>query len=70
MLTTPIFIAGCEARGEDRDTVRRLLTSLHDTVRIPNVLQSLKFLEQYWANQLSEDEDWSHFLGMFHFHAN
>lgn len=65
MLTTPIFIAGCEARGEDRDTVRRLLTTLHDTVRIPNVLQSLKFLEQYWANQLSEDEDWSHFLGMF-----
>ncbi|KAJ6102923.1 hypothetical protein N7486_005350 [Penicillium sp. IBT 16267x] len=67
MLTTPIFIAGCEARGEDRDTVRRLLTSLHDTVRIPNVLQSLKFLEQYWANQLSEDEDWSHFLDRMKF---
>ncbi|KAJ5898212.1 hypothetical protein N7504_008500 [Penicillium tannophilum] len=67
MLTTPIFIAGCEARGEDRDTVRRLLTTLHDTVRIPNVLQSLKFLEQYWANQLSEDEDWSHFLDRMKF---
>ncbi|KAJ5637494.1 hypothetical protein N7490_007373 [Penicillium lividum] len=67
MLTTPIFIAGCEARGEDRDTVRHLLTSLHDTVRIPNVLQSLKFLEQYWANQLSEDEDWSHFLDRMRF---
>ncbi|KAJ6119817.1 hypothetical protein N7523_004097 [Penicillium sp. IBT 18751x] len=63
MLTTPLFIAGCEARGEDRDTVRQLLASLHDTIRVPNVLQSLKFLEQYWANQLNE-EDWSHFLGM------
>lgn len=70
ILTTPLFIAGCEARGEDRDTVRRLLASLHDTIRVPNVLQSLKFLEQYWANQISEDEDWSHFLGMhcvFHY---
>jgi len=65
MLTTPLFIAGCEARGEDRDTVRRLLALLHDTIRVPNVLQSLKFLEQYWSNQLSEDEDWSHFLGMY-----
>lgn len=64
ILTTPLFIAGCEARGEDRDTVRRLLVSLHDTIRVPNVLQSLKFLEQYWANQLSEDEDWNKFLGM------
>lgn len=63
MLTTPLFIAGCEARGEDREVVRRLLSSLHDTIRIPNVLQSLKFLEQYWANQSGEGEDWSHFLG-------
>ena len=63
LLTTPLFIAGCEAQGEDRDTVRQLLASLHDTIHIPNVLQSLKFLEQYWTNQLSEDEDWSHFLG-------
>ncbi len=65
ILTTPLFIAGCEARGEDRDTVRQLLALLHDTIRVPNVLQSLKFLEQYWANRLNEDEDWSHFLGMY-----
>lgn len=63
MLTTPLFIAGCEAQGEDRDTVRNLLSSLHDTIRVPNVLQSLKFLEQYWANKVYDDEDWSHFLG-------
>ncbi|KAJ5098819.1 hypothetical protein N7532_005820 [Penicillium argentinense] len=67
MLTTPLFIAGCEACGEDRDTVRRLLSSLHDTIRVPNVLQSLKFLEQYWANKANEDEDWSHFLDRMQF---
>ncbi|CDM30422.1 transcriptional regulator family: Fungal Specific TF [Penicillium roqueforti] len=67
MLTTPIFIAGCEARGQDRDTVRQLLSSLHDTIRVPNVLQSLRFLEQYWSNQLSEEEDWSHFLERMQF---
>ncbi|OQD99393.1 hypothetical protein PENSOL_c006G02766 [Penicillium solitum] len=67
MLTTPIFIAGCEARGQDRDTVRQLLSSLHDTIRVPNVLQSLRFLEQYWSNKLSEEEDWSHFLERMQF---
>ena len=65
MLTTPLFIAGCEAQGEDRETVRHLLSALHDTIRVPNVLQSLKFLEQYWANQIDEGENWSTFLGMF-----
>ncbi|KAL2872035.1 H(+)-transporting V1 sector ATPase subunit H [Aspergillus lucknowensis] len=64
MLTTPLFIAGCEAQGEDRDRVRQLLSSLHDTIRVPNVLQSLKFLEQYWAHQLDENESWNRFLGM------
>lgn len=65
MLTTPLFIAGCDARGQDRETVRGLLSALHDTIRVPNVLQSLKFLEQYWENQVDDEENWSHFLGMF-----
>ncbi|KAA8652053.1 fungal specific transcription factor domain-containing protein [Aspergillus tanneri] len=60
MLTTPLFIAGCEAQDEDRETVRRLLLSLHDTIRVPNVLQSLKFLEQYWEQGA---ESWNEFLG-------
>ncbi|KAL1985146.1 hypothetical protein VTN96DRAFT_8168 [Rasamsonia emersonii] len=68
MLTTPLFTAGCEALGEDREAFKKLLLTLHDTTRIPNVLQSLKFLEIYWANdQLSEDEDWSHFLDRMSF---
>ncbi|KAJ5894008.1 hypothetical protein N7495_005699 [Penicillium taxi] len=67
MLTTPLFIAGCEARGEDRDIVKGLLTSLHDTIRVPNVLQSLRFLEHYWENKMSEDENWNHFLDRMKF---
>ena len=65
MLTTPLFSAGCEALGPDRETVRSLLLALYDTTRIPNVLQSLKFLEIYWAEEPRDaDVDWSHFLGM------
>lgn len=65
MLTTPLFTGGCEALGEDREAFRRLFTLLHDTTRIPNVLQSLEFLETYWAYEHEqENEDWSHFLGM------
>ncbi|KAL2832178.1 fungal-specific transcription factor domain-containing protein [Aspergillus cavernicola] len=67
MLTTPLFIAGCEAQGQDRDRVRQLLSSLHDTIRVPNVLQSLKFLEQYWAHQLDENESWNRFLDRMRF---
>ncbi|KAL4893978.1 armadillo-type protein [Aspergillus ambiguus] len=67
MLTTPLFIAGCEARGEDRDQVRQLLSSLHDTIHIPNVMQSLKFLEQYWSDQLDENEGWSQYLDRMRF---
>ncbi|KAL3480204.1 fungal-specific transcription factor domain-containing protein [Aspergillus californicus] len=67
MLTTPLFIAGCEALDEDRDRVRQLLSSLHDTIRVPNVLQSLKFLEQYWAHQLDENESWNRFLDRMRF---
>lgn len=65
MLTTPLFTAGCEALGEDREAFKQLFLSLHDTTRIPNVLQSLNFLEVYWADDDKKDEeDWSHYLGM------
>jgi hypothetical protein len=65
MLTTPLFTAGCEALGEDREAFKQLFLSLHDTTRIPNVLQSLNFLEVYWADDdKNDEEDWSHYLGM------
>ncbi|PKY06051.1 putative C6 finger domain protein [Aspergillus campestris IBT 28561] len=63
LLTTPLFIAGCEARGEDRDCVRRLLQQLYETIRVPNVVQALRFLEMYWAGrQVDGDEGWNEFL--------
>ena len=66
MLTTPLFIAGCEAHGEDRERVRELLETLHDTIRVPNVLQALNFLEVYWMNGRQEEgEDWCSFLGEY-----
>ncbi|KAE8346643.1 hypothetical protein BDV24DRAFT_147325 [Aspergillus arachidicola] len=67
MLTTPLFIAGCEAGDEDREKVRQLLSCLHDTIRVPNVLQSLRFLEQYWTSQIDENEGWNQFLDRMKF---
>ncbi|KAE8133179.1 armadillo-type protein [Aspergillus pseudotamarii] len=67
MLTTPLFIAGCEAGDEDREKVRQLLSCLHDTIRVPNVLQSLRFLEQYWSSQIDENEGWNQFLDRMKF---
>lgn len=66
MLTTPLFTGGCEALDEDRAAFKQLLLSLYQTTRIPNVLQSLRFLEDYWAHgNQNEEKDWSHFLGKF-----
>ncbi|PLB35995.1 Zn(II)2Cys6 transcription factor [Aspergillus candidus] len=63
LLTTPLFIAGCEARGKDRECVRRLLQQLYETIRVPNVVQALRFLEMYWAGRrVDEDEGWNEFL--------
>ncbi|QGA17775.1 hypothetical protein EYB26_005451 [Talaromyces marneffei] len=68
MLTTPLFTGGCEALGEDREAFKQLLTLLHNTTRIPNVLQSLEFLEKYWAHGAqNKNEDWSHFLDRMSF---
>ena len=64
LLTTPLFIAGCEARGEDRERVRSLLRQLYETIRVPNVVQALRFLEMYWAGRVGEEEGWNEFLGM------
>ncbi|RJE21807.1 C6 finger domain protein [Aspergillus sclerotialis] len=62
MLNAPLFIAGCEAHGKERDLARQLLSALYSTIRVPNVLLSLEFLEQYWA-QARIGEDWNQFAG-------
>lgn len=61
MLSAPLFIAGCEAQGCERDIVRRLLSELYYTIRVPNVLLALEFLERFWA-QAKEGEDWGWFV--------
>jgi hypothetical protein len=49
LLTTPIFTAGCEAFGNDRNAVRHLLGELYRTLRIKNVLRALEVLEYQWS---------------------
>lgn len=62
MLTTPLFTAGCEALGEDRDMVRQLLQSMYDSLRIRNIQRSLGILETSWSNE-EENDDWDSLLG-------
>ena len=37
VMTTPLFAAGCEAQGEDRDRVRVLLRNMFDRLHIPDM---------------------------------
>jgi hypothetical protein len=63
VMTTPLFAAGCEAQGEDRDRVRVLLGSMFDLLHIPNIHRSLEVLESFWAsNQRVETQDWDSFM--------
>jgi hypothetical protein len=51
VLTTPLFTAGCEALGEDREIVRRLLSQLYERLRIRNIKLALEVLEAFWADE-------------------
>lgn len=61
VLTTPLFAAGCEALGGDRDRVRALLLNMFQLLRIPNVYRSIEVLESFWANEC-EVQDWDSFM--------
>jgi hypothetical protein len=50
VLTTPLFTAGCEALGEDRNMIRGLLARLYDMLRIRNIKLALEVLEEHWAD--------------------
>lgn len=64
MLTTPIFTAGCEALGDDRNIVRGLLQNQFKLLRIRNIERSLEILEQIWArDDDNELGDWESSLG-------
>ncbi|KAJ5692714.1 hypothetical protein N7462_002137 [Penicillium macrosclerotiorum] len=48
LLTTPIYTAGCEAVGQDRDLVKDLLLGLYSTLRIRNILRAIEILNHNW----------------------
>ncbi|KAG9591980.1 hypothetical protein KCU77_g3772, partial [Aureobasidium melanogenum] len=63
VMTTPLFVAGCEAQGEDRDRVRTLLSNMFDLLHIPNIHRSLEVLESFWAStERGETQDWDSFM--------
>jgi hypothetical protein len=65
VLTTPLFTAGCEALGADRDLVRQLLREMFELMRIPNIRRSSEVLEEYWASaQCKQDKGWECFMRM------
>jgi hypothetical protein len=51
VLTTPLFTAGCEALGEDREAIRRLLNQLYGLLKIRNIKLALEILEAFWADE-------------------
>jgi hypothetical protein len=62
VLTTPVFVAGCEAFGHDRARVRKLLDVMYTFLRIPNMRQALEMLEKYWASaRLGQPLGWAQF---------
>jgi hypothetical protein len=44
----PLFTAGREALGEDREIVRQALRDLGNSLKLRNVWRSLEFLEAEW----------------------
>ena len=62
VLTTPVFVAGCEAFGNDRKRVRRILESMYLFLRIPNIQRTSTLLEEYWDSAQYEPElNWAEF---------
>jgi hypothetical protein len=50
VLTMPLFTAGREALGEDREIVRHALRDLGNSLKLRNVWRSLEFLEAEWES--------------------
>jgi hypothetical protein len=56
VLTMPLFTAGREALGDDREEVRRAMTRLGDELKLRNFRKSLEYLERHWAVGSAVDE--------------
>jgi hypothetical protein len=55
MLTTPLYTAGCEALGSDREVVRDLHHHMFELLRIRNIERPLQLLEMKWARDLDDE---------------
>lgn len=55
--------AGCEALGEDKTSIRELLTRLYDTLKIRNIKLAVEVLDHHWAEDFGE-EGWESLLRM------
>jgi len=60
VLVPPLFAAGQEAFGEDREKVREFMRDLGKCIMLRNVRRSLEFLEMGWETGVE-------LQGMFHF---
>jgi hypothetical protein len=61
VLTTPLFTAGCEAQGDDRDAIRELLNQIYHMLKIRNIKLTLEVLETHWSSDAGEG-DWKNLL--------
>ena len=59
VLTMPLFTAGREAIGEDRETVRKMMKELGQRLGLRNIWRGLEFLEAGWKGG-DEDQGMSH----------
>jgi len=62
VLTMPLFTAGREALGEDRERVRSALKGLGEWLRLRNVWRTLELLEEGWE-RTDEPQGMSRLIG-------
>ncbi|KIW11203.1 hypothetical protein PV08_10503 [Exophiala spinifera] len=61
LLTTPLFTAGCEARGSDRTKITLLLKEMYNHLHLPNMKQALEVLEDFWLASADGKTSWESF---------
>ncbi len=61
LLTTPLFIAGCEAQGPERSKISWLLRGMYSHLRLPNMKRALEVLGTFWHESEDSEIDWESF---------
>lgn len=65
LLTTPLFTAGCEARGSDRWKITVLLKEMYSHLHLPNMKRALEVLEDFWRESVDGKTSWESFSSMW-----